>query len=67
MFYTVLLVYSVQLQICQVVIGEAAGQGMRVVSKCLWDTNVDNWASFSYKTPTLFAVGMVFGEMLDVL
>ncbi|CAD7924257.1 unnamed protein product [Amoebophrya sp. A120] len=47
--------------ICQVVIGEAAGQGMRVVSKCLWDVNVDNWASFSFKSPTMFAVGMVFG------
>ena len=43
----------ISFQICQVVIGEAAGQGMRVVSKCLWDTNVDNWASFSYKTPTV--------------
>merc|ERR1719258_86260 len=45
----------------QVVIGENSGQGIRVASKCLWDTSSDNWASFSYKTPSLFAVAMVFG------
>merc|ERR1712146_731657 len=35
--------------IVQVVIGENSGQGIRVASKCLWDTSSDNWASFSYK------------------
>lgn len=47
--------------IVQVVIGENSGQGIRVASKCLWDTSADNWASFSYKNPSLFAVAMVFG------
>jgi len=47
--------------IVQVVIGENSGQGIRVASKCLWDTSSDNWASFSYKNPSLFAVAMVFG------
>mmetsp|Transcript_35666 Transcript_35666/g.85850 ORF Transcript_35666/g.85850 Transcript_35666/m.85850 type:complete len:129 (-) Transcript_35666:94-480(-) len=47
--------------IVQVVIGENAGQGIRVASKCLWDVTADNWASFSFKNQTLFAVGMVFG------
>uniref|UniRef100_A0A0G4GA79 Uncharacterized protein n=1 Tax=Chromera velia CCMP2878 TaxID=1169474 RepID=A0A0G4GA79_9ALVE len=47
--------------IVQVVIGENAGQGIRVSSKCLWDVNLDNWASYSYRNQSLFAVGMVFG------
>lgn len=47
--------------IVQVVIGEHAGQGVRIASKCLWDVNADNWASFSFRNQTLFAVGMVFG------
>merc|ERR1712014_141155 len=47
--------------IVQVVIGEQASQGIRVASKCLWDTSSDNWASYTYENPSLFAVGMVFG------
>eukprot|EP00930_Biecheleria_cincta_P057979 TRINITY_DN43846_c0_g1_i1.p1 TRINITY_DN43846_c0_g1~~TRINITY_DN43846_c0_g1_i1.p1 ORF type:complete len:129 (-),score=19.94 TRINITY_DN43846_c0_g1_i1:185-571(-) len=47
--------------IVQVVIGEQASQGIRIASKCLWDTSADNWASYTYENPSLFAVGMVFG------
>ena len=32
----------------QVVYGELKGQGIRVTSKCLWDANFDNYASFAY-------------------
>ena len=34
--------------IVQTVIGEITGQGVRVASKCLWDDQNDNWASFTY-------------------
>merc|ERR1712039_314674 len=47
--------------IVQVVIGEQASQGIRVASKCLWDVNSDNWASYTFQNQSLFAVGMVFG------
>jgi len=47
--------------IIQSVIGEAAGQCIRVTSKFLWDVSNDNWASVSYRTPTLFATVMIFG------
>mmetsp|Transcript_130264 Transcript_130264/g.324790 ORF Transcript_130264/g.324790 Transcript_130264/m.324790 type:complete len:127 (-) Transcript_130264:358-738(-) len=47
--------------IVQVVIGEQASQGIRVASKCLWDTSSDNWASYTFQNNSLFAVGMVFG------
>eukprot|EP00439_Symbiodinium_sp_Y106_P052164 s3822_g6.t6 len=45
--------------IVQVVIGEQASQGIRVASKCLWDVNSDNWASYTFENQSLFAVGMV--------
>ena len=32
----------------QAVIGELGGQGVRVTSKCLWDSDNDNFASFTY-------------------
>eukprot|EP00441_Pelagodinium_beii_P016340 CAMPEP_0197659034 /NCGR_PEP_ID=MMETSP1338-20131121/45927_1 /TAXON_ID=43686 ORGANISM="Pelagodinium beii, Strain RCC1491" /NCGR_SAMPLE_ID=MMETSP1338 /ASSEMBLY_ACC=CAM_ASM_000754 /LENGTH=128 /DNA_ID=CAMNT_0043235775 /DNA_START=96 /DNA_END=482 /DNA_ORIENTATION=- len=47
--------------IVQVVIGEQASQGVRVASKCLWDTSADNYASYTFENNSIFAVGMVFG------
>eukprot|EP00747_Dinoflagellata_sp_TGD_P161900 gnl/TRDRNA2_/TRDRNA2_178903_c0_seq1.p1 gnl/TRDRNA2_/TRDRNA2_178903_c0~~gnl/TRDRNA2_/TRDRNA2_178903_c0_seq1.p1 ORF type:complete len:131 (+),score=36.93 gnl/TRDRNA2_/TRDRNA2_178903_c0_seq1:179-571(+) len=47
--------------IVQVVIGEQGSQGVRVASKFLWDVTADNWASYTYESQSLFAVGMVFG------
>lgn len=32
----------------QAVIGELGGQGVRVTSKCLWDSDNDNFASYTY-------------------
>ena len=43
------------------VLGSLEGQAIKVVSKCLWDPNFDNYASVSYKNETLYCVGMVFG------
>ena len=34
--------------VVQTVIGEITGQGVRVASKCLWDDQNDNLASFTY-------------------
>ena len=34
--------------VCQSVIGEISGQGVRVASKCLWDDENDNFASYTY-------------------
>eukprot|EP00397_Hematodinium_sp_SG-2012_P046840 GEMP01053054.1.p1 GENE.GEMP01053054.1~~GEMP01053054.1.p1 ORF type:complete len:128 (+),score=24.47 GEMP01053054.1:68-451(+) len=47
--------------IVQTVIGEAAGQCVRVTSKFLWDPANDNWSSASVRTPSLFATCLVFG------
>jgi hypothetical protein len=35
--------------IVQVVLGENRQQGVRVMSRCLWDPDTDNYASYSFK------------------
>ena len=47
--------------VVQSVIGQVEGQGVRVASKCLWDENNDNYASFTYTNASLFCTCMVFG------
>lgn len=47
--------------IVQAVIGQVAGQGVRVASKCLWDEANDNYATFTFTNASLFCTGMVFG------
>lgn len=42
-------------------IGQLNGQGLRIASRCLWDSGVDNSATWTLETSTLFAVGTVFG------
>ncbi|CAH3192298.1 unnamed protein product [Porites evermanni] len=46
--------------VCLVHIGSVSGQGMRVASQCLWDQNVDNFASTSYRKGDIFAVALLF-------
>jgi len=47
--------------VVQAVIGQIAGQGVRVASKCLWDEANDNYATFNFANQSLFCTGMVFG------
>ena len=35
--------------VVDVSIGEFKGQGIRVGSRCIWDTTTDNFATVSYK------------------
>lgn len=51
--------------VLQSVIGEVKGQGAYITSRCLWDTETDNYASFSTKNSSLFCVLMVFGLYLE--
>ncbi len=34
--------------VVQVVLGQNKHQGVKIASRCLWDTETDNYASFSY-------------------
>jgi len=46
--------------IVQVNIGQMKDQGVRVASRCLWDTATDNYASISYQNETLWCSAMIF-------
>lgn len=45
----------------QVFYGEMKGQGLRIGSKCLWDPNFDNWASYTFTNESIHCTGIVFG------
>eukprot|EP00128_Syssomonas_multiformis_P004435 Colp12_sorted_trinity150504_noHs@19083 len=44
-----------------VMIGEMKGHGVRFGSRCLWNTETDNFASAFFKNSSLYAVGNVYG------
>lgn len=46
--------------IIQVTLGQKTGQAMRAVSRCLWDTATDGFASESYENETLYCLCQVF-------
>ena len=45
----------------QVTLGQMKDQGVRVASRCLWDTATDNYASVEYANQHLWCSAMVFG------
>ncbi|GMH41619.1 hypothetical protein BSKO_09529 [Bryopsis sp. KO-2023] len=47
--------------VVQVTLGQKKGQAMRIVSRCLWDTNSDNFASEYYQNDSLYCVCQVYG------
>ena len=47
--------------VVQVTVGQMKDQGVRVASRCLWDTATDNYASYSYQNATLWCNAMIFG------
>lgn len=51
--------------ICLVHIGQLGKQALRIGSRCLWDTNVDTYASFEFKNRSIFAVATVYGVYFE--
>jgi hypothetical protein len=51
--------------VVDVTLGEFKGQGVRLGSRCLWDTATDSSATASFRNGTLFAVAVVFGLYLQ--
>ena len=51
--------------VCFVTIGELRGQGLHVASRCIWDSEKDNYATASYENSSLLAVGTVYGVYMD--
>ncbi|XP_076370276.1 dynein light chain Tctex-type protein 2B-like [Tachypleus tridentatus] len=46
--------------VVQVVIGEQRGEGVRIGSRCLWDSDTDNYASDIFMNDSLFCVATAF-------
>ena len=44
-----------------VVIGQRKDQGVSITSRCLWDTETDNYASASFRNEAIWASCVVFG------
>ncbi len=47
--------------IVQVTIGQRKDQGVRITSRCLWDTSTDQYASTHYQNEHIWASALVFG------
>lgn len=46
--------------VSQVYIGAVAGEGIDAATQCLWTPNCDKYATASYETQSIFAMGIVF-------
>ena len=47
--------------ICIVTIGENKNQGLRISSRCTWDTNSDTVCTYNYQNTTMFCTATVYG------
>lgn len=46
--------------VTHVTVAEAAQQGLRVASRCLWDPETDNYATYNYNSETKHVYIVVF-------
>ncbi|RDD46239.1 Tctex1 domain-containing protein 1 [Trichoplax sp. H2] len=53
--------------ICYVNIGQKSGQCISVTSQCLWDDNLDNYASYCFQNASLYAVCVVYAVYYQVI
>eukprot|EP00588_Corethron_pennatum_P013766 CAMPEP_0194271588 /NCGR_PEP_ID=MMETSP0169-20130528/5334_1 /TAXON_ID=218684 /ORGANISM="Corethron pennatum, Strain L29A3" /LENGTH=148 /DNA_ID=CAMNT_0039013967 /DNA_START=79 /DNA_END=525 /DNA_ORIENTATION=- len=47
--------------VVQLTMGQRKDQGVRIASRCLWDTTTDNYASASFQNGSIWASAIVFG------
>ncbi len=47
--------------VCIVTIGQTKGQGLRVASRCAWDTSLDNLCSYTWRGGSTFCTATVYG------
>jgi translation initiation factor 2 alpha subunit (eIF-2alpha) len=49
----------------QVTIGQMKDQGVKITSRCLWDTTTDNYATVSFQNQHVWASAIVFAMYTD--
>eukprot|EP00794_Sanderia_malayensis_P011191 gene11191-12365_t len=47
--------------VVQVVIGEHRGEGVKYATRCLWDSDTDNFAQDIFTNESLFCVAVAYG------
>ena len=60
-----LLGYERYKLIVQVTLGQKKGQAMRLVSRSLWDTSTDNFATAYYENDSLYCVCQCYGLYIE--
>ena len=56
------LAYSRYKFVVQVVIGEQRGEGVKMATKCFWDSETDNYAKHVFTNENFFVVAVAFGS-----
>jgi hypothetical protein len=51
--------------VCVVTIGQKKEQGMAVCSRCVWNTETDNYASASFSRGDLLAVATLYATYFE--
>ncbi|KAL7544395.1 hypothetical protein ACHAWF_007777 [Thalassiosira exigua] len=51
--------------VVQVAIGQMKDQGVKITSRCLWDTANDNYATVNFQNQHVWACAIVFGLYTD--
>ena len=51
--------------VVQSVVGQQKQQGVRVASRCLWDTDTDNFSTYTFTSDTLWCTVMCFGLWVE--
>lgn len=51
--------------VCNVIIMENKGQGVHVTSRSVWNADTDNFASYTFKNPSLIATAYVHGVYFE--
>jgi len=51
--------------VVQSVVGQQKQQGVRVASRCLWDTDTDNFSTYTFTNDTLWCTVMCFGLWVE--
>ncbi len=51
--------------VVQTTLGQQKGNGVRVASRCLWDVETDNVATYHFNSDTLWVTVMCFGIYME--
>ena len=60
LYFYIFAIYFSYKFVAVVTIGQKLDQGVKIGSRCVWNTDYDTWASASFESRTLYAVGNIY-------